>query len=159
MADDFRYYEPDRDDKSQWTLESGYSSTNFSVYPNRVLAAGARAGLFVLLSLYDQELDYMCRGPVQGFKVLLHTPGEQPRVSKHYFRVPTLQEVIVTVKPQMIQTSDRLMDYSPERCVNRFFFHLIFQYHLYLLPIVASVTSITNDNSNISKSTHNLTVS
>lgn len=115
MADDFIYYEPNKEDKGEWTLENGYSSTNFSVYPSRVLAAGARAGLFVLLALYDQELDYLCRGPVQGFKVLLHTPGEQPRVSKHYFRVPTLQEVIVTVRPQMIQTSDRLMDYSPER--------------------------------------------
>ncbi|XP_063709864.1 pickpocket protein 28 [Culicoides brevitarsis] len=118
MADDFMYYEPIKESNKSWTLEKGYtaeSSTNFSVYPFRVLAAGARAGLFVLLSLYDNELDYLCRGPVQGFKVLLHTPGEQPRVSKHYFRVPTLQEVIVTVKPQMIQTSDNLLNYSPER--------------------------------------------
>uniref|UniRef100_A0A336L784 CSON004091 protein n=1 Tax=Culicoides sonorensis TaxID=179676 RepID=A0A336L784_CULSO len=115
MADDFIYHDHNRSLEATWTLENGYTSSNLDVYPNRVLAAGARAGMFILLSLYDHELDYLCRGPVQGFKVLLHTPGEQPRVSKHYFRVPRLQEVIVSVRPQMIQTSDRLKDYSPER--------------------------------------------
>lgn len=57
----------------------------------------------------------MCRGPVQGFKILLHTPGEVPQVSKHYFRVPLLQEVLVSVKPNMITTSEGLMSYEPNR--------------------------------------------
>lgn len=113
IHDGFAYHQAPKE--SAWTLESGFESVNFSAYPNRVLAAGSRAGLFVLLSLYDQELDYMCRGPVQGFKILLHTPGELPRVSKQYFRVPTLQEVIVSVRPQMMQTSENLKDYSPMR--------------------------------------------
>ena len=57
----------------------------------------------------------MCRGPVQGFKILLHTPGEIPRVSKQFFRIPLEQEVVVSVKPNMITTSEGLADYSPDR--------------------------------------------
>ena len=54
-------------------------------------------------------------GPVQGFKILLHTPGEIPRVSKQYFRVPLNQEVVVSVKPNMITTSEGLVGYAPNR--------------------------------------------
>lgn len=108
----------DNKNASHWNLEDGYNNTdgNFSeTYPFRVFGAGARAGLFALLRLFEQDLEYLCRGPVQGFKILLHTPGEVPQVSKHYFRVPLLQEVLVSVKPQMITTSDGLRHYSPNR--------------------------------------------
>lgn len=99
-----------------WNLQTGYSpDSGDSPFPVRVLSSGARAGLFVLLPLYKYDLDYICRGPVQGFKILLHTPGEIPRVSKQYFRVPLNQEVIVAVKPNMITTSEGLRGYHPNR--------------------------------------------
>ncbi|XP_039443656.1 pickpocket protein 28-like [Culex pipiens pallens] len=100
----------------QWTLENGYrEDAAIDTYPLRVLGAGARAGLNILLRLYEYDLDYLCRGPVVGFKVLLHTSSEYPQVSKQYFRVPLQQEVIISVKPQMITTSDGLRDYAPHR--------------------------------------------
>lgn len=99
-----------------WNLESGYSeAASLTPYPVRVLSAGARAGLSVLLPLYKHDLDYICRGPVQGFKIHLHTPGEISRVSKQYFRVPLNQEVIVAVKPNMMTTSEGLRGYNPNR--------------------------------------------
>ncbi|XP_031638214.1 pickpocket protein 28-like [Contarinia nasturtii] len=101
---------------THWSLEDGYIDIegNYSnTYPYRVFGAGARVGLYTLLRLYKQNLEYLCRGPVQGFKILLHTPGEVPQVSKHYFRVPLVQEVLVSVKPQMITTSEGLRDYTP----------------------------------------------
>ncbi|KAL9702139.1 hypothetical protein quinque_005657 [Culex quinquefasciatus] len=100
----------------QWTLENGYrEDAAIDTYPLRVLGAGARAGLNILLRLYEYDLDYLCRGPVVGFKVLLHTSSEYPQVSKQYFRVPLQQEVIISVKPQMITTFDGLRDYAPHR--------------------------------------------
>lgn len=100
----------------QWNLDTGYSKeAAHAPYPLRVLSAGARAGLSVLLPLYKYDLDYICRGPVQGFKVHLHTPGEMPRVSKQYFRVPLNQEVIAAVKPNMMTTSAGLRAYNPNR--------------------------------------------
>lgn len=108
----------DNENATFWNLQSGYSDNGGSVtetYPYRVFGAGARVGLFALLRLYEQDLEYICRGPVQGFKILLHTPGEIPQVSRHYFRVPLFQEVLVSVKPQMITTSKGLRHYEPNR--------------------------------------------
>ena len=78
-------------------------------------APGTSDGLIAVLRLFEQDLEYLCRGPVQGFKIILHTPSEVPEVSKHYFRVPTFQEVMMSVKPQMITTSDDLIGYKPNR--------------------------------------------
>nr|XP_019536370.2 pickpocket protein 28-like [Aedes albopictus]XP_019556891.1 pickpocket protein 28-like [Aedes albopictus] len=101
---------------TQWSLETGYrEDADIDTYPVRVLGAGARAGLNILLRLYNYDLDYLCRGPVQGFKVSLHTSGEYPQVSKQYFRVPLHQEVIISVKPEMITTSEGLRHYAPHR--------------------------------------------
>lgn len=117
IQSEYSYITTTNDSRSStdWTLESGYTGRDVDPYPGRVAGAGKRAGLFILLRLYEYDLDYMCRGPVQGFKILLHTPGEIPAVSKQYFRVPLQQEVIVAVKPNMITTSEGLKHYEPSR--------------------------------------------
>ncbi|XP_055599041.1 pickpocket protein 28-like [Uranotaenia lowii] len=115
LHDDYPYVTENRS-SYHWTPESGYKEdADIDTYPVRVLGAGARGGLNILLRLYDYDLDYLCRGPVQGFKILLHPSGEYPQVSKQYFRVPLHQEVIISVKPQMITTSEGLRDYAPHR--------------------------------------------
>lgn len=59
------------DKKSNWNLEDGYSAdAGTETYPERVLGAGARAGLFVLVKGMESDYDHICRGPVQGFKVI-----------------------------------------------------------------------------------------
>ncbi|KAK5641660.1 hypothetical protein RI129_010207 [Pyrocoelia pectoralis] len=101
---------------TNWTLEDGYPpNVGKDAYPMRAISAGQGAGLSVLLRLYEKDLDYVCRGPVQGFKVLLHHPAEVPRVSQQYFRAPLNQESIVAIKPDMMTTSDGLKDYHPHR--------------------------------------------
>lgn len=53
---------------TKWNLEDGYDDSEGNgteTYPFRVFGAGARAGLFALLRLYEQDLEYLCRGPVQ----------------------------------------------------------------------------------------------
>lgn len=89
--------------------------SDIDTYPRRVLGSGAKAGLNVVLGLQEKDLEYLCRGPVQGFKIILHIPGEIPRVGRHYFRVPLKQEVLVAVKPQMITTSHTLNQYRSDR--------------------------------------------
>lgn len=96
-------------------MQEGYSTSDAETYPRRVLGPGERGGLIIVLQLDSSDLDYICRGPVQGFKVILHTPAEVPMASKHYFRVPLNQEVIVNVKPDIITTSSGLKDYHPNR--------------------------------------------
>lgn len=49
------------------------------------------------------------------FQILLHTPGEIPQVSKQYLRVPFNQELLISIKPKIITTSDGLKHYEPAR--------------------------------------------
>lgn len=100
---------------TNWTFENGYKTDNIHAYPKRVPGPGARTGFNVVLQLAKPDIEFICRGPFQGFKMLLHSPGEVPRVSNQYFRVPSKQEVLVSVKPNMKTTSERLIKFSPER--------------------------------------------
>ncbi|XP_005178342.2 pickpocket protein 28 [Musca domestica] len=99
-----------------WSLEQGYASNSgLNTYPARVLSAGARAGLFIVLQSFKEELDYGCRGPIQGFKVLLHAPDDVPLVSKQFVRIPMGKEILIAVKPNMITTSAGIAEYEPNR--------------------------------------------
>ncbi|EDW26343.1 GL26473 [Drosophila persimilis] len=99
-----------------WNVEDGYSaSADTSPYPNRVLGPGSRAGLYLFMGGMEMDFDDMCRGPVQGFKILLHTPGDVAQVSKQYFRIPFDQEVLISIRPKIITTSDGLKHYEPGR--------------------------------------------
>lgn len=83
------------------------------MYPRRVSAASDN--LVVEMRLFDKDTDYLCDGPVQGFKLLLHTVHETPQVDKYFYRVPLDHETIVSVKPELMDTSDTLAHYQPER--------------------------------------------
>ncbi|XP_022916751.1 pickpocket protein 28-like [Onthophagus taurus] len=102
---------------TDWTLESGYTSLedDEETYPFRVVTAGAKAGITILLKANENDLDYVCRGPVQGFKVALHPPDEVPRVGMQFFRLPLDQEVVVAIKPDMMTTSSSLLGYDPKK--------------------------------------------
>lgn len=105
---------------SHWNLEDGYDDRNggrdrIKTYPRRVLSTGPKAGLEVDLMIDKENLNNRCIGSVNGFKVTLHSPAEIPQPSKHYFYVPQDMEVLVSVKPNMIETSDELKDYDPAR--------------------------------------------
>lgn len=84
---------------THWNLEQGYNDNKQrGIYPHRVLGTGPLNGLSLLLYLDPEDLDYLCQGPVQGFKVVLHAPAELPQPSKNFLRVPLEQQVLVSVK-------------------------------------------------------------
>lgn len=108
----------DNPDATHWTLEEGYKPTKsngLDVYPYRIISAGTKLGLSAFLRIFQKNMNYLCRGASQGFKILLHPPDEVPQISKHYFRVPPKQEVLVSVQPEMITTSNGLKGYHPNR--------------------------------------------
>lgn len=45
----------------------------------------------------------------------MHTPGDVAQVSKQYFRIPFDQEVLISIRPKIITTSDGLKHYEPNR--------------------------------------------
>lgn len=90
-----------------------YKQGVVSPFPYRVFSASE--GLEVTLSLDERDIDYLCGGPVQGFKILLHTPGEAPQLSKYYYRVPLNHEVLISVRPNIMTNSDEIKTYDAHR--------------------------------------------
>lgn len=68
-----------------------------------------------MLLVREADIDYACRGPVQGFKVILHPPNELADISGQHFRVPFDEAVRISIKPNVLVTSTSLNNYSPER--------------------------------------------
>ncbi|XP_055838659.1 pickpocket protein 28 [Episyrphus balteatus] len=101
---------------TKWSLQEGYDSdAGIETFPARVLGAGSRASLVVSLQSYENDFDYICRGALEGFKVTLHSPDDVPQVSRNFIRVPYDKEVVVLVKPNMIETMNAISDYEPSR--------------------------------------------
>lgn len=112
------YFQIIHNKKSEnWNLETGYDKTipiDTQTYPYRVLGSGIGSGIVMHLKLYEQHLDYACRGPVQGYRVVLHTPGELPQVSQVLLQ--DVEHVEISVKPSMTTTAtEGLKDYDPNR--------------------------------------------
>ncbi|KAJ8715043.1 hypothetical protein PYW08_005024 [Mythimna loreyi] len=115
LHQDYPYLEHDKKAQS-WNLEEGYApGSPIETYPHRGAGFGIKTGLTFLLKAKHIDLDYLCRGPVQGFRILLHNPAELPRPSQQYFRSPLAQEVVVAVKPNLMTTSYGLKPYEPTR--------------------------------------------
>ncbi|CAG9564748.1 unnamed protein product [Danaus chrysippus] len=116
---DYDYLEHSKRNSNLWTLEDGYPPNSpVETYPHRGTVFGIKSGLKAVFKFKGIDQDFLCRGPVEGFKILLHNPAELPRLSKKFFRVPLAQEVIVAVKPNMMTTSKGLisLDSSKRQC-------------------------------------------
>lgn len=101
---------------SHWSLEYGYENgLTERGYPIRMFNARKGGALVLVLNLRQDDLDYSCRGPVQGFKIHLTTPGEALKMSRHSFRIPPSLNADISIKPSLIVTSEELRRYKPEQ--------------------------------------------
>ncbi|RZB39769.1 ASC domain containing protein, partial [Asbolus verrucosus] len=101
---------------TEWSLEDGYTNNgNILPYPRKTSSAAVNKGLNLKLFMPKNDLDYACKSPVQGYKVLLHAPTNIPRLSQEYFRVPLDQSVVAAIQPFMVTTSSAIKKYSPKK--------------------------------------------
>lgn len=112
MSKDLR--QPNHGQRSNWTV-SGYPDNDPLAYPFRVMSPGRRAGLFLSLSMRKKDVDYACKGAVNGFRVTLHTPDETPRTASHFYRAPFNTETSIAITPRVISTSENLRSYKPAK--------------------------------------------
>ncbi|XP_055840672.1 pickpocket protein 28-like [Episyrphus balteatus] len=113
---EFIGYNFDNDRNLDWDLENGYNKqANEETFPKRVLGDGELESLILFITDSKQNNEFMCRNGVHGFKIILHTPGEEPNVSKKFVSIPYDQTAVITINPQIVSTSDGLEDYDPER--------------------------------------------
>ncbi|KAJ3646105.1 hypothetical protein Zmor_023712 [Zophobas morio] len=100
----------------EWSIEDGYRDTaDILTYPQRALLAGARYGLKFELKTENEKLDTLCRGSVEGYIILFHTPLRFPRPSQQYIRIPYNRAVSTTITPTQIMTSDAVKNYPAQK--------------------------------------------
>lgn len=99
-----------------WSLENGYdrqSAIDPKAYPYEILSDGERGAFTIILRLYANDLDFLCRGPVVGYRVGLHVPGELPQMSSHFVRIANERDTSITIRPEVVRTADSLRNYPP----------------------------------------------
>lgn len=70
LQDDYKYIEKNKI-VNGWNMERGFEPEDkFDEFPYRVLGAGDNTGLKLVLAVNKSDMDFICRGPLQGFKVM-----------------------------------------------------------------------------------------
>ncbi|XP_055321187.1 pickpocket protein 28-like isoform X2 [Sitodiplosis mosellana] len=101
---------------SNWNMEFGYSlqPKDIEPYPIRVYGTGKQSSFTVLLRIHNEDIDHVCGGAIQGFKLTFHPPHEGPQISKRYYHVSPGRTMLFTISPNLILTSPDVRKYSPQ---------------------------------------------
>lgn len=104
-VEDFVPMDFDEIDYITWTPENGYTEkSNKSHYPRPVQGAGSNMGLTLMLDA-DVANYYCSSTSSSGFKILLHSPAETPKMSNFAFSVATGQETKIVITPRISEAS------------------------------------------------------
>lgn len=89
-------------------------------FPHRVYGAGFPSSLIVTLRISEPDIDYLCSGTDQGFKIKFHTPDQIPKVSKKFTILSPDTQKIFSISPRLTIANDNILKYSPEvrECYN-----------------------------------------
>lgn len=101
-----------------WSLQNGYernSGMDPKMFPYEVLGAGKGGAFSIVLRLFEEDFDYICRGSIIGYKVAIHLTSDLPSIlsSNHFIHIPTNRETLITFQPEVVRTSDSLKKYTP----------------------------------------------
>lgn len=101
-----------------WNVKRGYDKLNYThnedVFPYRTFSTGKFFSLRVILKIMDRNLDYLCTGQTQGFKVTFHAPYEPPQTWKKFYFVAPMRSVDFLVDPKVVTASNGLKRISAE---------------------------------------------
>uniref|UniRef100_A0A034WTB9 Sodium channel protein Nach n=1 Tax=Bactrocera dorsalis TaxID=27457 RepID=A0A034WTB9_BACDO len=98
-----------------WSLDDGYVGQGYNSYPQRTAFSSARNGFFAFLQGFQHNFEYACRSFKQGYKVFLTSPESVPVTTSNYILLPHGDEVMVSVLPHYVISTDNLHDFSPEK--------------------------------------------
>lgn len=99
--------------RSNWTM-FGYDTLKVETYPHRILGAGYKAGLLMLIATRKSDINYSCKSPIDGYRMSLHTPGDFPRPSTQFYSIPLNALTLVSVKLRVMSTANALESYPPK---------------------------------------------
>lgn len=102
-----------------WNGTFSPNITEEDIYPRRVLAGSE--GLRIELLLPEFDIDYVCSGPVQSFKILLHSADDVPQMRRNFYRIPLDHDIVMAVRPNIMNTTKYLIQNYPQekrKCVD-----------------------------------------
>lgn len=99
---------------SKWSTETGYDDPrNPEAYPYRAYGMGRRESFTAIIRILNSDLDFLCGGAIEGYKIAFHLPNELPHVWKKQYHVSADQAAMFMVAPNLISTSPTLRNHSP----------------------------------------------
>lgn len=81
--------------------------TEDMIYPRRVLTGSE--GLRFELILPGPDKIYECSGPVQSFKIQLHSSDDHPQMHRNFYRIPMSHDIIMSVHPNIMNSTVQLI--------------------------------------------------
>ncbi|CAG9859695.1 unnamed protein product [Phyllotreta striolata] len=101
---------------SGWSNDKGYFKQDnvLQNYPIRAFLAGADNALEITFYQNYSNNDHLCIEDTQGYHVSLHAPYAIPLIKKQYFNVPFERVVMVSVRPKVISTSEKVRQFDPD---------------------------------------------
>lgn len=110
-----------------WTLQDGYRfADDLDSYPYRTCGTGTSSGLYVVLKTRKIDDQTLCnvsyrfvmlvvdhnfgflKGPLSGFKVVLHSPDDVPLLNTYFYRLPLTSVLKLSVEPTLTFITDDL---------------------------------------------------
>ncbi|TDG51035.1 hypothetical protein AWZ03_002690 [Drosophila navojoa] len=101
--------------RGNWSLSTGYVDQGQNSYPQRTVASSVSKGFFAFLQGLEHNYDYDCRSFKQGYKVFLNSPESVPVTSNNYILVPHGHEVMVSVLPSYVVSTNNLQEITAEK--------------------------------------------
>ncbi|KAM7342300.1 pickpocket protein 28-like [Cochliomyia hominivorax] len=98
-----------------WSLDDGYVGQGFNAYPQRTIYSSAYKGFIGILKGLEDNLDYTCRSSKLGYKVFLNSPESAPLTTGNYILMPHDADVLVSIIPEYVTTTDNLHKIGPEK--------------------------------------------
>lgn len=87
-----------------------------------MLDVGLQYSLTIIMKVNNNDIDYLCGGTVQGFKIGFHSPMDIPRELKKFVQLSPRQAALYVIEPKLTVATNETRDYEAHerRC---FFSH------------------------------------
>lgn len=83
-------------------------------YPHRVHSTGLQFSLRVALKVNSRDIDHLCGGSMQGFRILFHAPYQNLNAAKRSFHLSPGQASYFKIIPNLIWTTREAQQHSPD---------------------------------------------
>ena len=101
---------------SNWNLETGYiNDVDKWHYPYRVYNAKKNEALYIVLNLSKDDIEFMCSGIIQGFRVTLTTPGEVSHATGRFYEALPSERTEIALIPKLIIADMDVLRYAPQQ--------------------------------------------